>query len=96
MFHVLAFLSLPQRFDCEGFAVLCHMRHSRRQDTSTRSFAPVAMWRAISITPVFIWPDFSQEELTRRNSAATTFASFSTRRYLETLGAGVKAYQGWL
>ena len=34
MFDVLAFLSLPQRFDCEVFAVLRHMRHSRRQSTS--------------------------------------------------------------
>ena len=96
MFDVLAFLSLPQRFDCEVFAVLRHMRHSRRQDTSSRTFASAAIWRAISFAPVFIWPDLSQEELTRRNSAATTFASISTRRYLETSRAGVKAHQGWL
>jgi len=34
MFDILAFLYLPQRFDCEVFAVLRNMRHSRRQSTS--------------------------------------------------------------
>jgi hypothetical protein len=97
MFDVLVLHSLPQRFDCEVFAGLRHVRHSRRQDTSSSALASVAIWRAISITPVFIWPDFSQEEPKRRNSAATTFASFSTRRHLETSGAGVEAHQGkWL
>jgi hypothetical protein len=94
MFDILAFLSLPQHFACEVYAVLRHMRHSKWQDASSCNLGSGAIWHDISITPRLIWPDFSREKLKGRNSAATTFASFSTRRYWETSGAGVRAHQG--
>jgi hypothetical protein len=67
MFDVLALLSLPQRFGCEVFAVLRHMRHSRWQDTSSCNLALGAILHVISIPPELSWEDFLQEKRKRRN-----------------------------
>ena len=48
MFDVLALHSLPQRFGCEVFALLRHMRHSRWQDASSCNLVSGAIWNVIS------------------------------------------------
>jgi hypothetical protein len=79
MFKRLAFRSLPQRFDCELFAVFRHMRHSRWQDTSSSNLALGAIWHIISIPPEFTPEDFLQEKRKRRNRVMCQPQSFSDR-----------------
>jgi hypothetical protein len=97
MFEVSTLHTAPQSFPRRVFAVIRPMRDSGRQDTPSSTFPSVAIWHVLSITPRFIWPEFSQEHLKWRNSAGTALKSFSKGCIWRLRGAGVKARQGtWL
>jgi hypothetical protein len=79
MLKLLAFLSLPHRFDCEVFAVLRHIRHSRWRDTSSCNLALGVIWNVISIPPELTWEGFLQEKRKRRNRVTCQPQLFSDR-----------------